>query len=104
MPLTVSAGMIGLVTAIYLAHPSDRYETASAPAVGTVVAVRFDPQASVADLTKLLDAYNASLVGGPGPGVLYRVSLSDVALPKDETVKLMRRLQREQIVKFVAAE
>jgi hypothetical protein len=104
LSLTIGAAMIALVTAIYLGHPNDRYETASAAAVGTVVAIRFDPQATVADLTKFLDAYNASLVGGPGPGGFYRVGFLDVALPKDEAAKLVGRLRREQIVRFVAVE
>jgi hypothetical protein len=79
------------------------YQTASAPTGGAIVAVRFAPQASAAEITKLLDAYNASLVGGPRPAGLYRLLIGEAAVPQEELAKLVDRIAREKVVEFVAA-
>jgi hypothetical protein len=81
---------------------SDGYTLASAPTEGPVVHVRFVPQASVADISQFLGAYDAALLGGPHPGELYRIRISPAVLPRDEVARIVRRMGREKIVAFAA--
>lgn len=99
----VQAGVIG--TVLVKDRPGGAYETAAfpaQPAAGTFALVRFAPEASAADITKLLDAYNASIVSGPKAG-LFRIKFGDKALSKQETEQLLTRIQGEKIVSLVAA-
>jgi anti-sigma factor RsiW len=59
--------------------------------------VRFAPDARVADITALLDSYQASIVDG-GKAGLFRLQFGDKAMGKDEVSGLMKRLQGEKIV------
>jgi len=91
------------VTAVHVAQQPGSYQTASAPAEGAEVAVRFASQASMADVGKFLDAYAATLAGGPRPGNLYRVRIGDTALPQAELAKIVSRMAHEKVVEFAAA-
>ena len=66
------------------------------------IAVRFAAQASMADVGKFLDQYQASLAGGPRPGNLYRLRIGDTALPREELSNIVRQMAQEKIVEFVA--
>jgi hypothetical protein len=90
------------VTTGRVAQERAGYQTASAPAEGAIVAVRFAAQASMADVTQFLDAYGASLVGGPRPGNLYRLRLGDTTLPPSELTKVVSRMAQETVVAFAA--
>jgi hypothetical protein len=79
------------------------YQTASAPTGGAIVAVRFAPQASAADITNFLDTYNASLVGGPRPAGLYRLLIGEATMPQEELAKVVGRMARESIIEFAEA-
>jgi anti-sigma-K factor RskA len=59
--------------------------------------VRFAPDARVADITALLDSYQASIVNG-AKGGLFRLQFGDKAMSKDEVSSLMKKLQGEKIV------
>jgi hypothetical protein len=83
-------------------EPNEGYALASATAEAAVVHVRFVPQASVTDISKFLGAYDAALIGGPHPGGLYRVRVSPATLPRDELIKIVRRMAGEKIVAFAA--
>jgi hypothetical protein len=91
------------VTAVHLAQQRGGYQTASAPTEGTLVAVRFAAQASMADITNFLKAYQASMAGGPQPGNLYRLRVGDTALPPAELAKVVDRMGQEKVVDFAAA-
>jgi anti-sigma-K factor RskA len=74
---------------------------------GTVALVRFAPQASVAEITKFLDAHKAVLTGGPDmqKGGLYKMRLAVSGLPKAEMIKLVQRMQAEsKLVEFIATQ
>jgi anti-sigma-K factor RskA len=74
---------------------------------GTLAVVRFAPQASVAEITKFLDAHKAVMVDGPNMqrGGLYSIRLAVTGLPKAELIKLVQRMQAEsQIVEFIATK
>jgi hypothetical protein len=97
---------ITVPTAITTMRPAQQrgsYQTASAPTQGSLIAVRFAPQASMADITKFLDAYAASVAGGPQPGNLLRLRIGDTTLPQAELAKIVGRMTQEKVVEFVAA-
>ena len=64
--------------------------------------VRFAPDARVADITALLDKYQASIVDG-AKGGLFRLQFGNRAMTKDEVAGLMSRLQDEKIVSLAVA-
>lgn len=57
--------------------------------------VRFAPDARIADITALLDSYQASIVDGARGG-LFRLQFG--AMGRDEFANLIRKLQSEKIV------
>jgi hypothetical protein len=104
----IAAALIGIVVEVsvrreVVTKESRSYQTASAPTGVTIVAVRFAPQASAADITEFLDAYNASLVGGPRPAGFYRLRIGGATMPQEELAKLVDRMGREKVVEFAAA-
>jgi hypothetical protein len=64
--------------------------------------VRFAPDARVADITALLDNYQASIVDG-AKGGMFRIQFGNRAMGKDEIAGLMSRLQGEKIVSLAVA-
>ena len=99
LALLLQAGVIGtLVT-----DRSGSYQTASSngeTGVGTVALVRFAPDAKLGDITRFLDSYHASIVSGPKAG-MFRVRFGDKALSKEDTDRLLVRVQGEKIVSQV---
>ena len=82
------------------------YETASAPStdpgVGAFTLIRFAPQASSDDITKFLAANKLSIAAGPMPGGLYRVRVAVTGLPKAELAAVVKRLQADKVITFIA--
>jgi hypothetical protein len=82
------------------------YETASAPAtdpgVGAFTIIRFAPQASSDDITKFLEANRLQVASGPMPGGLYKVRVSMTGLPKGELAAIVKKLQQDKVVGFIA--
>jgi hypothetical protein len=70
-------------------------------AAPTRALVRFTPEARVADITALLDNYQASIVDG-AKGGMFRLQFGKV-MSKDEAANLLARLQREKIVSLAVA-
>jgi hypothetical protein len=91
------------VTSVHVAQQPAGYETASAATEGAMVAVRFAAQASMADVTQFLEAYDASVAGGPRPGNLYRLRIADTAVPPAELASIVRKIAQEKVVEFAAA-
>ena len=79
------------------------YQIASASTEDAVVAVRFGQNASLADITKFLNAYKASLVDGPRPGGLYKLRIANTTLSPNEIAKLVGRMAQEKVVEFAVA-
>jgi hypothetical protein len=103
----VAAAVLAIIgqaalTTFHISEKVGRYQTASAPTQGAVVAVRFVADARAADITEFLNTYKASLVGGPRPGGFYRLSLADQTLPEDELADVVRHMTQETIVEFAA--
>jgi anti-sigma factor RsiW len=70
-------------------------------AAPTRALVRFAPEARIADITALLDNYQASIVDG-AKGGMFRLQFGK-AMSKDEAASLLTRLQREKIVSLAVA-
>ena len=64
--------------------------------------VRFAPDARVADITALLDNYQASIVDG-AKGGMFRLQFGSRPMSKDEITGLMNKLQSEKIVSLAVA-
>ena len=115
---TASAGALalllqaGLIGALLVKTQPAPFQTASlstdepttralGPQAPPRALVRFAPDARVADITALLDSYQASIVDTRGG--LFRLQFGNKAMPKDEIAGLMSRLQGEKIVSLAVA-
>ena len=82
------------------------YETASAPTnVGDkadYVLIRFRPQVTAADITAFLETNKLSIAGGPAAGGLYRVQIAAGKLPKADRARIVKTLQEDKVVGFIA--
>ena len=110
LALLLQAGVIG---AVLVKNQAASYQTASLstnePATRDLAAaappralVRFAPDARVADITAMLDRYQASIVDG-GKGGMFRLQFGDKAMSKDEIAGLVSQLQNEKIVSLAVA-
>jgi len=63
--------------------------------------VKFAPDARVADITTLLDSYQASIVDARGG--MFRLQFGTKAMSRDELAGLMNRLKSEKIVSLAVA-
>jgi anti-sigma factor RsiW len=83
------------------------YETASVPAnvsgEGSYVLLRFQPQASAADVANFLETNKLSIAGGPSAGGLYRVRVAPTKLAKADLTRIVNTLQDSKVVGFIAA-
>jgi hypothetical protein len=62
--------------------------------------VRFAPEARIADITSLLDKYQASIVGNAN-GDMFRLQFK--AMGREEAASLLKKLEGEKIVKLAVA-
>ena len=97
----------GIIAGVMIKEKSATgYETASAPStdpgVGAFTLIRFAPQATQDDVTKFLEANKLSIAAGPMAGGLYKVRVSMTALPKDELAGIVKKLQEDKVVGFIA--
>lgn len=96
----------GLLADIMLKEKTGGYETASAPTtdpgVGTFTLIRFAPQATFDDITKFLEANKLSIAAGPVAGGLYKVRVAVTGIPKDELARIVKKLQEDKVVSFIA--
>jgi len=83
------------------------YETASAPTtdpgVGAFTLIRFAPQATSDDINKFLEANKLSIAAGPMAGGLYKVRVAVTGIPKGELANVVKKLQQDKVVGFIAA-
>ena len=96
----------GLLAGMFVSdHPGNSlFATASGPKVvqeATYGLMRFAPEATSAEVNKMLESYKITIVDGPIPGGMYKVRLAVTALPKEEVAKVVKRLQDENSVRFV---
>jgi hypothetical protein len=110
LALVLQAGVIG---AVLVNNQNAPFQTASlstnepitralGPEAPPRALVRFAPDARVADITALLDTYQASIVDG-AKGGLFRLQFGNKAMGKNELADLMSKLQSEKIVSLAVA-
>ena len=110
LALLLQAGVIG---AVLMKNQASTFQTASlstnAPITRDLGAgappralVRFAPDARIADITALLDQYQASIVDG-AKGGMFRLQFGDRPMTKDEAAALISKLQGEKIVSLAVA-
>ena len=98
--LLLQAGVIG---AVLVKQNQGNFESASYQSQtesGVRALVRFAPEARVSDITQFLDSYNASILGGPKAG-MFNVQF-ERRMTKDEITTLLKKVEQEKIVSFVA--
>ena len=109
--LLLQAGVIG---AVLMKSQTSTFQTASlstnepitrelgaSSAAPARALVRFTPDARIADITALLDSYQASIVDG-AKGGMFRLQFNK-AMNQDELTSLLGRMQREKIVNLAVA-
>ena len=110
LALLLQAGVIG---AVLVKNQAASYQTASlstndsitralGPEAPPRALVRFVPEGRVADITALLDNYQATIVDG-AKGGMFRLQFGNKAMSKDEIASLMSKLQSEKIVNLAVA-
>ncbi|MGH6670658.1 MAG: hypothetical protein ACRECV_01635 [Xanthobacteraceae bacterium] len=106
--ILLQAGVIGVV--IYKdSGPAGaaNYQIASASTNmsgdGSYALIRFQPQASATEINKILEDDKLSVVGGPFAGGLYRVQVAPKKLPQSDLAQIVKKLQGDKIIAFVAA-
>ena len=113
--LLLQAGLIG---AVLVKSQTASFQTASlsvnepssgpmtrdlgSPGAPPRALVRFAPEARIADITALLDNYQASIVDG-AKGGMFRIQFGSKAMGKEEVASLMSRLANEKIVSLAVA-
>ncbi len=82
-----------------------KYQTASVqPATvtgGTYALVRFQPQASAAEVASFLESNELTVEGGPSAG-FFRVRIAAKKLPQADVTAILRKLQDAKVVSFVS--
>jgi hypothetical protein len=83
------------------------YQTASVPnpvsGVGSYALIRFQPQASAAEITAFLENNNLSVAGGPTAGGLFRVQVASTKLATADLAGVVDKLRANKIIGFIAA-
>jgi hypothetical protein len=97
----------GLLAGFVFQVKSQGYQTASvpttAPAEGSYVLIRFQPQATASDITNFLTANKLSIVSGPAGGQLYQVRVASTKLAQADLARIVASLQNDKVVGFIAA-
>jgi anti-sigma factor RsiW len=110
LALLLQAGVIG---AVLVKNQNASFETASlstnepitralGPEAPQRALVRFAPDARIADITALLDNYQATIIDGARGG-MFRLQFGTKPMAKDDVAGLMRKLQGEKIVNLAVA-
>jgi len=109
LALLLQAGVIG--TVLMNSQQPASFQTASLSTDGPITRslapeapralVRFAPDARVADITALLDNYQASIVDAHGG--MFRLQFGTRAMSKEDIATLMNRLKSEKIVNLAVA-
>jgi hypothetical protein len=109
LALLLQAGVIGAVlvnqTATYQAASLSMNEPttrALGPEAPPRALVRFAPEARIADITALLDNYQATIVDS-GKSGMFRLQFGNRPMTKDEIAGLINKLQNEKIVSLAVA-
>lgn len=102
--ITLQAGI--LAGFVFQQRTQGGYQTASAPAAapaeGSYALIRFQPQATAAEIAAFLETNKLSIVGGPSGGGLYRMRVAATKLAKTDLASVIATLQNNKVVGFIA--
>ncbi len=95
----------GILAGVFVKEGSVGFTTASLTLNddNAFVAIRFNPQASAADITKFLADNKASIVGGPGSGGMFKLRVSEKSMSDSELSAVAKRMSAHPVVGFAAA-
>ena len=94
----------GILAGVFVKESRPGFTTASVSEGdnGAFVSVRFNPQASAADITKFLADNKAIVVGGPVAGGMFKLRVSDNVLSDQEASALAKKMATNPVVGFAA--
>jgi hypothetical protein len=94
----------GILAGVFVKNGGPGFTTASytQSAEGSYVSVRFNPQASAADITKFLADNKAIVVGGPAAGGMFKLRVSENALPDQELSAVAKKMSANPVIGFAA--
>jgi len=95
--LVVAAQAATIVT---LLRPAATKPAHTSAAVAADARVGFAPEAKIGEISALLEAQGARIVGGPSPAGLYELKLGARPLSKAETAAAVKALAASPIVKL----
>ena len=95
----------GILAGVFVKEGSVAFTAASLRTTneqGSYVAVRFNPQASAADITKFLADSKATIVGGPASGGMFKLRVSDSSLSEAELSAVVKTMSASPVVGLAA--
>lgn len=94
----------GILAGVFLKDGGPGFTSASRTVneEGAFVAVRFNPQASAADVTKFLADNKATIVGGPTAGGMFKLRVSAKPLSEPELTAVVTRMTANPVVGLAA--
>jgi anti-sigma factor RsiW len=108
LAILLQAGLIaGIVFKEQGAPGVANYQTASlsrqASGEGSYALLRFQPLANAADISKFLETNKLTITDGPSPGGIYRLRVSPNKVSNTDLAGIVKKLQDNSVVGFVAA-
>jgi len=104
LAIVLQAAVIGGI--VLKEQSAGSYQTASvsgsASGEGAYALIRFQPQASAAEVTNFLETNKLSIASGPAAGGLYRVRIAATKLPAADLDRRVQSLQSDKVVGFIA--
>jgi len=104
LAIVLQAAVIGGI--VLKEQSAGSYQTASvsgsASGEGAYALIRFQPQASAAEVTNFLETNKLSIAGGPAAGGLYRARIAATKLPAADLDRRVQSLQGDKVVGFIA--
>ena len=95
----------GILAGVFVKEGGGIFDVASVKSEnldeGSFVLIRFNPQASAADITKFLDDQNASVVGGPSAGTgMFRLRVASTRLSQGDLAAVVKKMAGNPVVGF----
>ncbi|MGB6534774.1 MAG: hypothetical protein WBF58_02300 [Xanthobacteraceae bacterium] len=96
----------GVLATFTLKESPSGYQTASLPTnvtgEGSYALIRFQPEATAAQVVSFLQTNKLTIVGGPTAGGLYRVRVAARKLAPEELTHVVNTLRTDNVIGFIA--
>jgi anti-sigma factor RsiW len=92
----------GILAGVFVKDGGTGFTTASYTqgTEGAAISVRFNPQASAADITKFLADNSATIVGGPAAGGMFKLRISNGAMSDQDLSAAAKKMSANPVVGF----